>query len=383
MRLLFSTLPAYGHVYPLMPLATAARDAGHDVHFATGGRFVPRLEALGFTTYDVGLELTEAVDRIGPLVPAGTMPKGDDGRPNYEVGGILFIDVLARHNAPRTAALLPELRPDLVVYEHMELGAPVAAHAVGIPTVCHALSPRLPDDVIKIVAHDRLERLWADYGGGPGTLDVFTGDVYVDIVPEVLQQPSFLSDPARMTMRPVPFAEPDATVPAWVGHHTRPLVYLTLGTVVATDEVLMPAVEGLATLDAEILVALGSAAGAARPELPANVHVEAFVNQAALMPHVDLAVHHGGTGTVLGALTHGTPQLLLPKGADQFFNADAMAAAGLADVIEPSDVTADAVATLAKVAMAERRPAVDAVRAELAAMPAPATVLDRLVARFG
>ena len=45
MKILFSTRPAYGHVYPLMPLALAAREAGHDVRFATTGQFLGKLDA--------------------------------------------------------------------------------------------------------------------------------------------------------------------------------------------------------------------------------------------------------------------------------------------------------------------------------------------------
>ena len=49
MKILFSTRPAYGHVYPLMPLALAAREAGHDVRFATTGQFLDKLDALGLS----------------------------------------------------------------------------------------------------------------------------------------------------------------------------------------------------------------------------------------------------------------------------------------------------------------------------------------------
>jgi UDP:flavonoid glycosyltransferase YjiC (YdhE family) len=184
-------------------------------------------------------------------------------------------------------------------------------------------------------------------------------------------------------MRPIPFAEPGTTIPSWVAAKDRPLVYLTLGTVVATDEVLLPAIEGLATLDAEILLALGSAGGSNLGSVPENVHVEKFVNQAALMPSLDLVVHHGGSGTMLAALAHGTPQVVLPKGADQFFNADRIASAGLATVLEPRHVTADAVAALAGSALDEHRSAVDDVRDEIAAMPHPTEVLGQLLDAFG
>ncbi len=60
MKFLFRSLPAYGHIYPMMPLAYAVREAGHDVVFSTAGDFVPRLRALGFETYTAGFTVEKA-----------------------------------------------------------------------------------------------------------------------------------------------------------------------------------------------------------------------------------------------------------------------------------------------------------------------------------
>jgi UDP:flavonoid glycosyltransferase YjiC (YdhE family) len=295
--------------------------------------------------------------------------------------GRLFIDGLARRTAADSAELLPKLRPDLIVYEHLEFGAAVAAHAVAVPAICHSLSPRMPAEAIRLVSGDRLDRLWVDHGVSAPSLDVFTGDAYIDIFPNVLQDPRFRADPSRLPLRPIPYTETGVTVPPWVGRTSHRLVYLTLGTVVATDDVLLPALRGL-TLDVDVLVALGSASGAELGELPSNVHIEAFVDQTAVLHHADLGVHHGGSGTILGALAAGTPQLLLPKGADQFLNADAMRPTGLASVLEPSEATAVSVAAEAAAAIGQLRPAADAVREELDAMPDPAEVVELLVSSF-
>ena len=382
LKLLFSTRPAYGHVYPMMPLALAARAAGHDVGFATTGAFLSKLETLGFATHNVGLTIEQAQSMLLASAPTGEMPRGDDGRPDLDMGARLFVDVIARRTAADLAPVLQWLRPDLVVYEQYDFGAAVAAHAAGIPAVGHALSPRFPDELLEALGGSRLDGLWAEHATRPASFDVFTGDAYLDIFPTMLQQPSFLAHPARVLMRPIPYAEPSATVPRWITSASRPLVYLTLGTVVSTDDVLRPAIAGLGTLDVDVLLALGSAAGADLGPLPANVHVEAFVDQAAVLGYADLVVHHGGSGTILGALINDTPQLLLPKGADQFFNADLMAAAGLACVLEPAAATAESVAAAATRAMVEHRPAVDTARAEIAAQPAPAEALSELLGRL-
>jgi UDP:flavonoid glycosyltransferase YjiC (YdhE family) len=293
LKILFSSRPAYGHLYPLMPLAEAARDAGHQVTFATGPEFVTKVQALGFPTRIAGISIGQA-EQV--LLDGRDVPRGDDGQPNYDVAASMFIDVAAWHTATDLFVLLDELRPDLVVYEAFDFGAPVAAHARGVPAVCHSISPQLPPEVIERISAGRLERLWAGYGITTPPLDVFAGDAYLDIFPPRLQEPSFLAWPARVP---------------------------------------------------------------------------------------DLAVHHGGSGTTLGALVHGVPQVLLPKGADQFLNADKMATAGLAEALTPAAVTPDAVATLARAALrSSDRLALDEVRDEIAAMPHPSEVVTQLVDRF-
>ena len=64
-------------------------------------------------------------------------------------------------------------------------------------------------------------------------------------------------------------------------------------------------------------------------ELPANVHLSRYLPQAALLPTVDVIVHHGGAGTMLTSAAHGIPQVVLPQGADQFINAESVQAAGV------------------------------------------------------
>jgi hypothetical protein len=51
MRVLFASLASVGHTYPLIPLAIAARNAGHDVHFAVGEEVHPVLKANGLNPF--------------------------------------------------------------------------------------------------------------------------------------------------------------------------------------------------------------------------------------------------------------------------------------------------------------------------------------------
>jgi UDP:flavonoid glycosyltransferase YjiC (YdhE family) len=83
---------------------------------------------------------------------------------------------------------------------------------------------------------------------------------------------------------------------------------------------------------------------------PANVRIERFLPQAEILPHVNLVVSHGGSGSVLDAPAHGRPMVVLPIGADQPLNAERIAALPSPDA---------AVGLLERLAR-ERRPTVTA-----------------------
>ena len=114
--------------------------------------------------------------------------------------------------------------------------------------------------------------------------------------------------------------------------------------------------------------------------LPANVIVERYVPQADVLPFCDVAVGHGGSGSTLGALAHGLPMLLLPHGADQFENARARRVLGVAEVLMPDALTAEAVASAVR-ASAEPAPRAAAghVAQEIAAMSTPQEVAAALL----
>jgi UDP:flavonoid glycosyltransferase YjiC (YdhE family) len=91
-------------------------------------------------------------------------------------------------------------------------------------------------------------------------------------------------------------------------------------------------------------------------------------------------VSHGGSGTFLGALARGLPQLCLPQAADQFRNAEGGFRSGAAVTLGPPDVTSAAVRTALERVLADPglRAGAQAVAAEIAGMPGPDEVVRRL-----
>ncbi|MDX3188197.1 glycosyltransferase [Streptomyces sp. MN03-5084-2B] len=309
MRILFAGLASAGHTYPMVPLAVAARDVGHEVHFAAGEH------------------VHESLRGLNPFRPADS-----------------FYEIYAEDLEPD----LKRLQPDLVVHGWGVPEVGLAAKRAGIPSLWHGFGRMFPRGI-------GFERP--------------AGGVHLDICPPSLQDADFLATAERIPVRPVPFAEP--------GDFRGPLIYLTLGTAFGTPEVLTTAIRGLAALGVPLVVATGRV----RPEelgpVPGHVTLRAWVPQAAVVPHADLVVHHGGSGTTLGALAAGVPQLVLPQGADQFANAEALLAAGAATQLLPAELSAEAVTEQARNA-ASCRDAARAIAEEIAAMPSPDEVAREL-----
>jgi UDP:flavonoid glycosyltransferase YjiC (YdhE family) len=117
-------------------------------------------------------------------------------------------------------------------------------------------------------------------------------------------------------------------------------------------------------------------------EGPAHVRVRRWVSQAAVLPHVDLVVHHGGSGTMLGTFAAGKPQLVLPQGADQFTNAEAIVAAGAGARVLPAELTREAVTVAAWALLSDLdiRAAADRIAKEIAGMPSPREIAEQLPA---
>lgn len=134
MRVLAVTAPLVGHLAPLLPLATALRDAGHDVLLATGG------DAIGL---DVGALPREDVApgvRFGRIAAQVALAhprlavRELSGRAGTGLVGELFGEVNGRM-ADAVVALARRWHPDLVLHESLAAAGAVAAAVVGVPAV--------------------------------------------------------------------------------------------------------------------------------------------------------------------------------------------------------------------------------------------------------
>lgn len=354
----------------MLPLARALEAAGHDVAFATSADWEPRVTAEGFATLPAGISSGEATVRLG--LYGGAITNVTPRQRREIVFPRRFALVHASAKAPRLLEIARAWGPDAIVYESAEFAAPMVAAVLGVPAVNHSFGSMVPLSILRL-AGDMAAAMWRSNGLEPDPYGGSFRGPYIDICPRALA----LEEPPidRIAMRPV---EPDPPDPsAWLEDLGQPLVYVTLGTVFNAPALYRPLLEGLGGLGdrAAALVTIGRTADpAALGPLPARVRVEQYVPQNRVLPSCDVVVGHGGSGTTLGALAHGLPMLLVPKGADQFDNAERCEQAGAAIVLPPEEVTGDAVRAALGRLLDEPsfRAGAERVAAEIATMPSPA-----------
>jgi MGT family glycosyltransferase len=111
------------------------------------------------------------------------------------------------------------------------------------------------------------------------------------------------------------------TLPAFAEKADKPLVYVSFGSLGAADVDLYKRMIALfGTLPYRFLMNVGdyidSYAG-----VPGNVHLEKWYPQPAVIPQVELVIHHGGNNSFNEALYFGKPAIIMPYCWDGLDNA--------------------------------------------------------------
>ena len=378
MRLLVTFAGGYGHLAPMLPVARAAAAVGHDVAVAPRPALVGTVEAAGFAAFATGDPALDPVSDRRPLRPID--PVAED---RVLVEG--FAGVVARDRAGALAAHLERWRPDVVLCDEVDFGAMVAAECAGVP---HASTVSMPAGtfVRRALLGEALTALRAQHGlvADPG-LTMLDRHLVLVPAPPSFRYPSVPLPPSARHVRPAD-PEPARGSAGWAPPASgQPLVYASLGTAFNQEagDLYARVVAGVRDLPVDLLVTVGRELDPAELGVqPPNVRIERYVPQWAVLPQAAVAVTHGGSGGVVGALAHGVPVVALPLGADQPSNAARVEALGVGYVLDALTATPDQVAGAVTRLLtdADARAAAERLRDECAALPAPAEAVSWLEA---
>ena len=286
---------------------------------------------------------------------------------------------------PRAAdleSIMSHWRPHLVVHEMAELAAPLISTAQGVPYVDVGYGS-LIDRALLMAAGTAAAPHWHARGMEPHPLAGVFRHLYIDPCPPTLQNPEIADLTSVQQLRPTVTENVDQR-PSWmISLPYNQTVYLTLGTIWNTDiDLFRLAIDALANR-VNLIVTIGRQNDPAMfgPQ-PAGVIIRSYIPQDELLPWCDAAVVHGGSGTVLGALAHGVPLLVLPQGADQWSNAERVAAAGAGLRLLRDEVSIDAIRHAVTKLLNEPsyRRTSTTIQGEIRVMPSAAAAMTRIEA---
>jgi UDP:flavonoid glycosyltransferase YjiC (YdhE family) len=352
MRVLVVAAPLIGHVFPLVPLARALRDAGHEVLFATAG---DGLRVAGFEVRDVVPGF-----RFG-RVAAGTALRHpllirDElaGTAGTRMVGHLFGAVNDRmlDGVERTAR---QWRPDRIVFEPLAAAGAVVAARLGVPGILHENSLY---DGPALLAATRMR----------GRPELAAPAAVIRIAPA-----SVAGRGTHLPMRFVPYAGDRPLPEQLAGPPRRPRILVSRSTVAqpGPDRMMSRVAEAAAHVDADVVLIRSTVR-----RLPPNVHAVDWVPIPAALAAGAAIVHHGGAGTTLSALQAGAPQLIVRGAGDRRHNAELVAARGAGLAADGRDITPALLTRLVTdpvVAKSARE-----VSAEIAAMPPPEHLVEAI-----
>ena len=187
---------------------------------------------------------------------------------------------------------------------------------------------KFDEEFLKLVkpTHDRFNEFLKKVGHEPYPLgQFFETSPHVNL----LLYPKPLAFKRRHALDPKKFQylegcvrdEGTYEVPQFKANNDKPLIYVSYGSLGAADVDLYQRMIALfARLPYRFLMNVGDYIGEYQ-DVPGNVHLESWFPQPAVIPHVDLFIHHGGNNSFNEALFFGKPALIMPFCWDGLDNA--------------------------------------------------------------
>jgi UDP:flavonoid glycosyltransferase YjiC (YdhE family) len=235
------------------------------------------------------------------------------------------------------------VRPDVIVADEYDTVGPMLAAALGVPLIQHAIGLPLSPPALAPAMQALLVPRYARYG-----LAKAARVALLDPWPEALREPHWSPPIDRLAIRPQPYPGTGPSgPPALPASRVRPRVLVTLGTVLLDGELLDALVDAAADCDVEVLALVPPGVTHPLADPRPNVRFLGFTPMADLLAvGISVVVAAGGAGTVLAALSHGIPMVLLPIGAEKPQNAARVSAAGAGRTIADPTQAGNAVRIL-------------------------------------
>lgn len=378
-KFLVTVWPYTGSLNPLIAVAHALTARGHTVAFYTGTRARKLIEEQGFEYFPLGKSLDEHIEWLLSSPHGAGRHWGP--RPEEIVSmlraffldpipqQIADLDVILAEWMPNAILCEPAMwGPRLILYEARKIpvamlelpattlpGPDVSPIGLGLPPPRNwymRLRARLGGAILAFIVRDirrSASKLRQHYGLEPleSSVIALIAKLPLVIVPSCPEFDYNRRDlpPSVHYVGPCPWYPPPKEPLRWLTElpRDRPWVHVSEGTMYTQKPlVLRAAVRGLANQPMQVIMTTGTQRDPGTlhlGRLAPNILIKTWVSYSELFPNTDVAVTHGGGGTVIAALSAGVPMIVVPLMWDQPENAQRVVEARAGIRLSPQHCT--------------------------------------------
>ncbi len=328
MNVLYASIPAWGHTFPVLPGLAELRGRGHRVRMLASVSFAP-----------------EIARRVEPLPYESPMDSPHDPADLTDMGRILPL-LLAEARAAFTVLAAAD-QPDVIVADVLSMAGWLLAEATGLPLVrvwpvfasnsefsLHTDYASRTDDAASTAAFlGAVAGFLADAGlpsVSPRRFLDNEADHNIALYPREVQPRGDTFDERFTFVRPCVRPPEGSADLAWL-RGRGPLAAVTLGTVFTGNaEFYRACVAGVDRLGWRAAVATGDAVSTSDiGPVSDRVVLRARLPMIDTLRNATVLVSHGGLTSVLEALAHGVPVAVAPQIGEQRAVADRVEALGV------------------------------------------------------
>ncbi|PJF44646.1 MAG: hypothetical protein CUN55_02930 [Phototrophicales bacterium] len=367
-KILISSLPASGHINPLIAIAQALQKRGHQVLVATDQSYHSQLKRANLTP----LPLYYPDGAISNILYQFQKPARWISQLQIKPPQTYFFDYLEQLTA-QLIHIIRDQKPDVLLTDLNFYAGPIAADVCQLPyaTYCAIVNTHRSSDCppyglgsdwypphhpvrflwpflnipVEMVLwrHDQIiNRVRRHYGLPAVRGGMLAHSPYLSLIPttDAYEYPRHHVPPQMMYVGPVTSAirgELHDNFPwEWL-EDKRPTLYVSMGTIVGGISVFQNVMKLAKEAHWKAIFALGNHTNIELfKDAPKNVLVKRFVPQLQLLSKVDAVISHGGNNTVSETLLHGLPLIVIPISADQPESAARVKACGAGIRLRPA-----------------------------------------------
>lgn len=320
-RIAFFCIPAWGHTNPTVEVVRQLTAMGHLVRYYSFEPFREKLESAG----------AEVICCDEALPP---QPKNLDKKVGRDFAALVeMVTETTLTLEEKVCRELEEFRPNVIVSDSVCFWGKLFAKKLGIPYVCSTttfafnqqsaarMKPKTGELLRSLLGVPRISRKMAllRRHGYP-----------VDQVTDLLQNDNETNTIVYTSRAFQPMAETFSERYAFVGpslpereervtKRSRPLVYISLGTVIHDRKRFCKnCAAALTGMDADAVLSVGTADNLeALGSLPSNIRAEERVDQLAVLQQADVFLTHCGMNSASEAIWYGVPTVLDPQQSEE------------------------------------------------------------------